>query len=189
MLATITDYTERVRQGKEKESVILDTLRAAGMSVKSPTAEEDKVQKIDGWIIDTKGVRHSLQIKFRENGDDILFEIIKDIRLNTAGRDMICQAEYYFVVNSRGTGRLFLTAPIKRFAGQIEIICRKDFSVKPDKNRWIGTTEWEAKITYDRASGNRKLMGYFSPKLFAPIVEIQCYEKCGMHELHSAFFL
>lgn len=174
MLATITDYAERVRQGKLKEASIIDALRGAGFKLTLPTPYEDIKFKVDGWIIDDFGERHPLQIKLRENGDDIIFEITKDLDLNLTGRDMLCRSEYYFVVDSHGMGRLFLTGPIKRFATKVEEIVKNDLSVNAKKEFWRGRNGWEAKITRDRASGNKKLMGYFATDLFVAIRSLKC---------------
>lgn len=174
MLADIANYETRIQCGKVREASIIIALRGVGLAVEASTPEQDKHQKIDGWLTDRFGERHPLQIKFRENGPDIIFEIIKDFNLDIPGRDMICRAEYYFVVDPKNHGRLFLTAPIKRFAQKVMEIVLEDISVKPDKTCWKGKNGWEAKLTIDRAHGNQKLMGYFSPQLFTSIADIYC---------------
>lgn len=168
-------YNERVQAGKAREEQILNRLRQAGMNILAATADEDMHDKIDGWIVDRMGGKRSLQVKFREGGDDILFEIVKDLDKGIMGRDMICQAEFYVIVNSRGVGRLFETAPIKKWAGKLHEMVKKDLATKPEKVNWVNTSKpwgpWEVKITVDKAHGNRKLMGYFSPGMFVTIGE------------------
>ncbi len=162
MLATITNYQERIREGKVKEKLILDTLRQQGMVIEDATADEDKNDKIDGWIVED-GKRYALQVKFRETGDDILFEVVKDLDKNIPGRDAISKAHYYLVVDRYGTARLFLTAPIKKLAQQMLPIAKGLFGTRKTEWRGIG---WELKITVDRAHGNTKLMAYFNPGKF-----------------------
>ncbi len=162
MLATITDYKQRVQEGKVKEKIILDTLRKAGIVIEDATAGEDMDDKIDGWIV-KDGQRYALQVKFRETGDDILFEVVKDLDKNIPGRDSVSKAHYYLVVDRYGTARLFLTAPIKKLAQQMIPIAKGLYHT--GKTDWKGIG-WELKVTHDRAHGNTKLMAYFNPGKF-----------------------
>ncbi len=100
--------SQRVQRGKKMEERIIDAMRAAGISVQLATAQEDQYQKIDGWL-DGKG----LQIKYRETGDDILFEVYKDWLKGIEGRDLIGQADLYACVNRAGQGVIVPTAEIK----------------------------------------------------------------------------
>ena len=169
--ADITDYEARVAVGRKVENSILAALRQAGVNIVVPTREEDKHQKIDAWIIDTKGDKHSLQIKYRETGDDILFELIRDFKDAAPGRDMLCEAEFYLVVNRKGTARLFYTAPIKAWATKLLELAKKELSVNPAKVSWKGLKPWEMKVTIDRGNKSRKLMAYMSPSMFESVME------------------
>ena len=162
MLATITNYDQRIAAGKVKEKVILDTLRKHGFVIEEPTKEEDTEDKIDGWILEN-GQRNAVQVKFRESGDDIIFEVMKDLNRGTVGRDSVSKAHYYLVVDRHGTARLYLTAPIKKIAQQMIPIAQGLFGTR--KTEWKGIG-WELKITTDRAHGNTKLMAYFNPGKF-----------------------
>jgi hypothetical protein len=162
MLAAITSYPERIKAGKKKEKIILDTLRLRGMVIEDPTAKEDQEDKIDGWII-KDGKRYALQVKFRENGDDIIFEVLKDVKRNILGRDSVSQAHYYLVVDRHGNARMFLVASIKNIVQQILPLARGLYST--NQTRWKGKG-WELKITLDKANGNTKLMAYFDPSMF-----------------------
>lgn len=155
-------YTTRVQVGKSQEATIIATLRANGVNIQDPTENEDKFDKIDGWIIDGS-TKKSLQIKFREGGDDIIFEVVKDVDRRIDGRDLISKADYYLVVDTNGVGRLMLTTPIKQLATQIKE------AIMPVVNK--GTVNWhtrncDIKITTDKSHGNRKLMAYFKPSSF-----------------------
>lgn len=144
-----------------------------GLTINEATPEEDQQDKIDGWMVDKAGDKHSIQIKYRETGDDILFEVVKDLDKSYEGRDMVSKAEFYVIVNRTGYCRLFLTAPIKKWAQKLLAMAMQDLSVKRSKRNWKGIRPWEMKITIDRAHGNRKLMAYFSPTMFEAIGEWQ----------------
>lgn len=162
MLATITNYQQRVAEGKAKEKIILDTLRQNGFVIEEPTAQEDMEDKIDGWMIQD-GKRLAIQVKFREVGNDIIFEVMKDLDRGIVGRDSVSKAYYYLVVDRTGTARLFLTAPIKKLAQRMIPIAKGLYGTR--KTDWKGIG-WELKITIDRAHGNNKLMAYFNPGMF-----------------------
>jgi hypothetical protein len=162
--ADITDYDQRVRTGRTKETSIVETLKRAGVRIEPPTEYEDTKQGIDAWIVDESG-RHSLQIKGRETGDDIIFEVIKDIAQNIMGRDFQSVAEYYLVVDRDGLGRMVKTADIKARAKALHDTARQDWANRTGRRAWEGPG-WELKVTVDRAHGNAKLMAYFSPTLF-----------------------
>jgi hypothetical protein len=100
--------SQRVQRGKKMEERIIDAMRLANISVQLATEQEDQFQKIDGWL-DGKG----LQIKYRETGDDILFEVYKDWTKCIEGRDLIGQADLYACVNRSGQGIIVPTAEIK----------------------------------------------------------------------------
>lgn len=155
-------YQDRVSAGKSQEAIIINTLRQNGVNIQDPTENEDKYDKIDGWLIEG-GSKKSVQIKFREGGDDIIFEIVKDVDRHIDGRDLISKADYYLVVDRNGIGRLLLTAPLKDAAQKIK------GAIMPVINK--GTTSWvtrtcDVKITTDKSHGNRKLMAYFKPTAF-----------------------
>jgi len=169
MLATITNYADRIAAGKATEKVILDALRKQGVVIEDATPEEDSDDKIDGWIV-KDGIRYALQVKFRETGDDILFEVVKDLEKNIPGRDSVSKAHYYLVVDRAGTARLFLIAPIKKLALQLLTIVQGLW--RTGKTRWKGIG-WELKITIDRANGHTKLMAYFNPGKFDCLGEWQ----------------
>lgn len=162
MLATITNYADRIAAGKITEKAILDALRKQGVVIENATPEEDSNDKIDGWIVEN-GTRNALQVKFRETGDDILFEVVKDLHKDIPGRDSVSKAHYYLVMDRYGNARLFLTEPIKKLAQQLLTIAKGLWHT--GKTRWKGIG-WELKITIDRANGHTKLMAYFNPGKF-----------------------
>lgn len=171
MLANISNYNDRISAGKVVEKRIIDAFRQMGYNIEDPTPSEDKNDKIDGWWNDKKGNRVPLQIKFRESGDDILFELVKDLDRGIPGRDIISKAALYLVVDRTGKTRLFPTKPIKEQAQKmVDIllpVIKRDTS---GKSLWSGNG-WEIRVQRDRAHGQRKLVAYFSPDLFSPVGE------------------
>ena len=165
MLATTTDYSTRIHAGKQVEHKIIAQLRAKGMTIHDPTPEQDKYDKIDGIGVSPSGKNFSIQIKFRETGDDILFELVSDLDKKKPGRDIISKADLYIVADRNGTTRMFYTAPIKEKAKEILAAAEKDLTENPYKTRWEGNG-WEAKMQWDHASGARKIVAYFDPRSF-----------------------
>jgi hypothetical protein len=172
MLANIQNYSDRIAAGKQVEKSILDALRQKGYKIKDPSTGEDKYDKIDGWWIGTKGTPYSVQVKFRQSGDDILFELTKDIDKNIPGRDLISKAMVYLVADRSGTTRMFLTKPIKEKGQQILNTIQQDLQKEPNKTNW-GGNGWEAKVQVDRAGGQRKIVAYFSPRMFEALATWQ----------------
>lgn len=99
---------QRVKEGKKMEQQIIDSMKAHGFAVTNATAQEDQYQKIDGWLDG-----QSLQIKYRETGNDILFEVYKDWTKGIEGRDLCGKADLYACVNRRGQGVIVRTTEIK----------------------------------------------------------------------------
>jgi hypothetical protein len=170
MLANISNYSDRISAGKVVEKTILDSLRQKGYKIEDPTPAEDKEDKIDGWWITPKNDRWPLQVKFRETGDDILFELVKDLDRNIPGRDIISKAKLYLVVDRGGKARMFLTDPIKTYAQKIVAALVPVIRRDEGKGVWSGNN-WEVRVQTDRAHGQRKLVAYFGPSLFSSIGE------------------
>lgn len=170
MLANISNYDDRISAGKVVERRIIDALRQMGYKIDDPTSSEDQNDKIDGWWVDKKGGRVPLQIKFRETGDDILFELVKDLDRNIPGRDIISKAALYLVVDRNGKTRMFLTKPIKEQAQKIVDVLLPLIRKDDGKGFWSGNG-WEVRVQRDRAHGQRKLVAYFSPGLFSALAE------------------
>ena len=170
VLAGITNYDDRIRAGKGLEANVLNNLRNMGYKIKDPTAQQDKFDKIDGWWVGKGGKEYPLQVKVRETGDDVLFELMSDLDRNKLGRDMVSSAILYVVKNRSGKTRMFRTDDLKQTAKKILNDILKDIQKEPNKTRWTGGG-WEAKIQIDRADGRKKLLAYFNPLSFNPIAE------------------
>lgn len=69
------DPAKRVALGKLREKQIADALRQQhGLDIRNATDFQDKHRKIDRWL-HVSNERVPLQIKFRNKGDDLLFEV------------------------------------------------------------------------------------------------------------------
>jgi hypothetical protein len=165
MLANIQNYDDRISAGKRVEHAIITGLRNKGFRIEDPTSNQDMHQKIDGWWIDKKDNKYSLQVKFRQSGDDILFELMRDVDRNIEGRDLKSEATLYLVADRSGVTRMFLTKPIKEKAYEILKNIFKDLQTEPRKTNWEGPS-WQARIQYDRANGAKKIVAYFDPRMF-----------------------
>ena len=96
------DSRTRVKHGRNRENQIAEALK--GQCKLTLTDAEDKVSKIDRWL-NRDGKRIPLQIKYRETGDDLLFEVFDtfdgwDKPTNKVGRDMKGSAELYAVLRA-----------------------------------------------------------------------------------------
>ena len=157
------DYQARVTAGKAVEKEILDVLRKAGLVIEEPTAEEDMQDKIDGWIV-RNGVRVAIQVKYREGGDDVIFELVKDIDRGIIGRDMESKAQIYIVMDTTDTIRMFDVAEIKKMAELIKPGVLGELARDPSKKNWGNRdAACNVKITVDGRHGQRKLMAFFNP--------------------------
>jgi hypothetical protein len=96
------DINARVQYGKGIERQIFDSLVACGLKLRQPSGREDMIDKIDGWWDDGSGQEKPIQIKYRDTGDDILFEVMKDYHRGVPGRDMVGKAVYYAVLDRNG---------------------------------------------------------------------------------------
>jgi hypothetical protein len=168
MLAGISNYGDRITAGKRVEHAIVDQLRKKGFTIEDPTPGQDMHEKIDGFWVDKKQNKYPLQIKFRETGDDIIFELIKDVDRKIDGRDLKTKAVLYLVADRQGVTRMFLTKPIKDKAQEILKTILAELENNPNKANWEGP-HWQAKLQVDRAHGQRKIMAYFNPKMFSAL--------------------
>jgi len=162
MLNTVTDYNTRIALGKSRELEIIEFLRNKGYKIIEPTANQDIKDKIDGFILPKAGGKLSFQLKQREGGDDIIFELIKDWDRNIEGRDLISKADLYIVVDRRGNISIISTKEIKAKARELLALA----DANPNDQQGTG---YQLKFTTDLAHHQTKVMLFFSPSLFKVI--------------------
>lgn len=150
-------YDKRVETGKSVEQKIFDSLVACGMKLKPASNNEDMFSKIDAWWDTGKGVS-GLQIKYRDTGDDILFEVMKDVKRNILGRDMIGKADYYAVLRTTGDIVVVAVAEAKKIIEQ-GLKTVKQNGMK-DAKIPAGNSFAFFKIRPDARTGQNKLMAF-----------------------------
>ena len=170
MLATIANYNDRIKAGKEFEKPIFDALAKVlaprGITILPVTQEEDRYDKIDRWMVNPTKGRYSIQGKRRESGDDLIFEIVKNVCTWEPGRDLICGAQLYFFVDRHGCGWMYHTALIKDSVNKLMAEAQADLIGNPCETQWNGEG-YEMRVTTDYARGNNKLMVFFNPRHFS----------------------
>jgi hypothetical protein len=149
---------QRVTYGKGIEKQIFDNLVACGMKLREPSSSEDMYDKIDGWW-DRGGNEEPIQIKYRDTGDDILFEVMKDYHRNIPGRDMIGKAVYYAVLARTG-GQIVIieVAEAKqRIQDAMQAAEQEGFDQRGNYRTRDGIM---LRVRQDPQSGQEKLMAY-----------------------------
>src|SRR5579871_5948421 len=105
----------RLQRGWAREEQIAEALVKAGLNIQQSSQFEDRHLKIDRWIV-TSNERIPLQIKYREKGGDLLFEVYdkwygwEDPR-NKLGRDMYGDAKEYAVLLPEGNRNFVAMVP------------------------------------------------------------------------------
>lgn len=160
---------ERVGTGiaieKQIVNVIRQVVEKSGYKIIPPTAQQDMRQKIDGVI--TKGdISHTIQVKFRQTGDDILVEVMRPAtpdKINNKtcdGRDMVGMADWYAVLDKSGKkiywiktsvlkDKILDTLERKKQELTSSFVCREDGI--------------EMKLTADPHDGVLKLVAFLNP--------------------------
>lgn len=173
-------YAERVRRGKQVEEIVKDHLRHHGYIIRDATPEEDKFDKIDGYISPDDGRNfYSLQIKYRNSNndrDDVLMEVTfvdttipANPRMRLNGRDYIGKAEVYACMCPDGYIKVVSAQMLKEHA---EFLTRRmlwlDHRILTDPE--IG----QVRMVRDAASGRRKVIFF---------ADISKYKGCRVHKV------
>jgi hypothetical protein len=191
------DSRDRVRIGVRREGQIADALRTqAGLELRDATDDEDKGrQKIDRWLI-RDGQSYGMQIKFRETGADILFEVFDtfhgfgDAR-NKRGRDMIGQAEYYTVLAQDGTTAYVVPVSVahRLISQAMEMIEEHGWTIVKKGGsvfKWfMNGCKIEIKLTTDPKDGRPKIIAFIPPDVFAAEQQVEVY-KLKLKKLNAA---
>lgn len=166
---------ERVRRGVLREQHIAEALGRHGFQIIDATGDEDKGrQKIDRWLV-VNGQKKGMQIKFRETGSDILFEVFDtfhdwDHPHNKVGRDMIGDAEVYACLIDGVCHLLPTKAAHKIIKEAMAIIRQFGWTIERHNMatfRWtIGGHRIEVKKTTDPRDGRTKIMAYIPASIF-----------------------
>ena len=162
-------YEARVHYGKQVEKCIMEQLRLQDYKIVEASEGEDMYDKIDGYILNQDAIC-PLQVKYRQTGDDILFEISFMDRASTTmvwdGRDMIGKSSTYACLSFDGnTIWLCTTRDIKAKAD--ELAKRLLTSYLKSSTTYLSDSKGELKITTDRESGRKKMLFFAKPSSFA----------------------
>jgi len=162
MVIADRSFQDRVARGKALEKQIFDAvakmLEGTDYEIVSASQSADMHDKIDAYIRNkTNKKQLTVQIKGRETGKDIIFEIMKDIDKGIEGRDMKGKAQLY--IAKTPSGIVAASVPMMKQA------VRQHFEKNGYGNgKYIG---FEVRVTSGRGDEKqRKLMGFFSPSRF-----------------------
>lgn len=156
-------YDTRIQYGKSIEKQIFDSLVACGMKLRPATGRQDMYEKIDGWWNNDP-----IQIKYRDTGDDILFEVMKDYDQGIPGRDMVGRAKFYAVLNRAGNILVVSVDEAKRMIQQIVGEAEQDGYDERGNYSYGPVT---LRIRPDPQSGQRKLMAYIRPEALKQVFQ------------------
>lgn len=154
---------ERVKIGKVVEADIVSTLRANNLVVSEASLKQDMFDKIDCWVT-WQGERLSTQIKYRETGRDILFEVFHtflgfDHPQNRVGRDMKGKCHLYAVKLGKMV-YLFKTDRLKKI---VEDLLQAAKNIGWGEFRSVKLRGSELKLQVDPSDNRSKVCAYISP--------------------------
>lgn len=177
----------RVQHGKERERQIARALKEqAGLPIQEASDRDDKDRKVDRWIAYPTG-RVALQIKYRETGEDLLFEVYDkwfgwDHPGNKLGRDMQGIAkEYAVLLQDRKT---IVIVPTEQAKAVINGMVEAAQSVGWTQETITGKTlryfsrgsRLELKVQRDPGDGRQKMVAYIPASWFRAQAAAKVYE-------------
>jgi hypothetical protein len=174
MIAT-KSTRERVEEGKRVEQAIIAKLNQIGMKIYEPTSSEDLLEKVDCWYINKKGTKVGIQIKYRESGKDLLFEVYDTFfdfnsPKNKMGRDMIGRAKEYAVLiddkiiiveKQKAVDVIYEMLDEARCNGWSQSVGRTKTLFFESEN-----CELQMKLQDDPADGRKKIVAYIPKEFF-----------------------
>lgn len=181
------DTRTRVRHGRERERQIAEALKnQIGLPITDSSEFEDKERKVDRWISYPAG-RVALQIKYREVGEDLLFEVYDkffgwDDPKNKLGRDMFGDAkEYAVLLADRHTVVMVPTKLAKETIAKMMEIARNDGftvqgSVSSTLRYFVHGLKLELKVQRDPADGRQKMVAYIPASYFVAEAQAKVYQ-------------
>jgi hypothetical protein len=163
---------QRVRNGRRREGQIADALKQQhGLNLVEPTDHEDKIRKIDRWLVDGTS-RTAVQIKYRESGDDLLVEVFDrwdgwNGPRNKIGRDVQGDSKLYAVLRTdRQTVVLTSAAVLKGIVNEM-VEAAKTIGWTVDNGPSSKTLRYfkaggrcELKVQTDPYDGRTKMVAY-----------------------------
>jgi hypothetical protein len=169
-------YSKRVEHGKRGEMIILRKLEELGYRIREASPDEDKHDKIDGFMDSSTGENEiPIQVKYRQTGPHILLEIGffgREGRFERNGRDMVGKAEMYVCLSDdKRTLRLCDYSALKREASRMAgiFLSRREKETTEGRlpsNSYREERCGEVRITQDKSSKRVKMLFFGYPEYF-----------------------
>ena len=170
------DARQRVDAGKKVEQKIIEILNKAGLNLSNPTNSEDILNKVDAWVDNGKNGKTGIQIKFRETGNDLLFEVYDTFvgfnhPNNKLGRDLKGDAKLYAVLIKQ---KILMVE--KRQAEEViqEMLDEARCNGWSERNQSSQTLYYESnnhelqlKLQSDPSDGRKKIVAYIPREFFS----------------------
>jgi len=181
------DTRTRVRNGRERERQIATALRdQVGLPIQDATEFEDKERKVDRWIAYPTG-KVALQIKYREVGEDLLFEVYDKWfgwhdPHNKLGRDMYGDAKEYAVLLA--DRKTVVMVPTKLAKDTVQKMVDQAFDHGFTVQGYNSSTlryfahglKLELKVQKDPGDGRQKMVAYIPASYFVAEAQAKVYE-------------
>lgn len=178
---------QRVKHGRVRENQIAEALRVQHhLPIKDATEHEDKMRKVDRWIHYPDQPPVALQIKFRETGSDLLFEVYDKFfgwndPKNKLGRDMFGDAkEYGVLLDDRKTVVMAPTKDAKAIITEmLEYVQQygwtRDGYTKTLEYK-VGRYRLNLKMQRDPADDRVKMVAYIPAGYFIDMAQAKSYQ-------------
>jgi hypothetical protein len=177
----------RVKAGVNRERQIAEALRIqAGLPIEDASGYEDKERKVDRWLVYPGQKPIALQIKFRETGEDLLFEVYDkffgwDDPKNKIGRDMIGDAkEYAVLMKDKKTVVMVPTDKAKQVIRLMLDGARQRWTVEspsgPTFRYHAHGFRIELKVQHDNRDGRPKMVAYIPAGFFVAEEQAKTYQ-------------
>jgi hypothetical protein len=111
---TTSSKPTRIRVSKKTQYAVIDYLRGLGYYIDDPTFEEDTQDGIDFWWYMNDKEWHSVQLKQRQSGDDLIHEIVFNTDTGSLGRDVKGISDYTLWIDRKQFGRMVLTDYLRK---------------------------------------------------------------------------
>jgi len=162
------DFNTRVMRGKNVEQKIKDALSSVGIVIRPAGRNADMYDKIDGYLIDGSPV----QIKYRDTGLDILFELIKPFDITSPldnqprGKDYRSKAVWFFILDP--TGKTIYQIPTKSIRDLVDSTV-KEIGGQPLFKPYTSGNGIQIRPVKDPSDGTPKVNAFIPPRAFQGI--------------------
>lgn len=178
------DVNIRLKRGLERERQVADALRIQiGLPIEDASKFQDHERKVDRWIAYPGQKRVALQIKYREVGKDLLFEVFDkwfawDDQRNKLGRDMFGDAkEYAVLLSDQKTVVMVPTLLAKNVINEMVSLARVNgFTIGNNFHYFVHGVKLVLKVQKDPADQRQKMVAYIPPDYFVAEQQANVYQ-------------